>query len=123
MNKKIIGLLLFPLLTLLGLFWFQGPTVHATANADVVTRMYFTDQNGKELSPPNIKQWQQFRINVDFDLRNNEVVAGDTTVLQLPEVVTFSSNVAFDLLDKDGNLVAKTSIDPRTKKLTVTYEP
>ena len=123
MNKKIIGLILFPLLTLLGLFWFQGPTAHAAVNADVVTRMYFTDRNGKELSPPNIKQWQQFRINVDFDLRNNEVVAGDTTVLQLPEVVTFSSNVAFDLLDKDGNLVAKTSIDPRTKKLTVTYEP
>ncbi|MGT2812628.1 Ig-like domain-containing protein [Streptococcus minor] len=123
MNKKIIRLLLFPLAILLGLFWVQESTAHAAVNADVVTRMYFTDRHGNPLTPPNIRQWQQFRINVDFDLHNNEVVAGDTTVLQLPEVVTFSSNVAFDLLDKDGNLVAKTTIDPRTKQLKVTYEP
>ena len=58
-----------------------------------------------------------------FNLHNNEVKAGDTTVLQLPDVVAFPSGVAFDLLDKDGNVVAKTTIDPTTKKVTVTYEP
>ena len=123
MNKKIIGMLLFPLTILLSLFWIPEQKAQAAVNADVITRMYFTDQNGNVLTDPAIRQWQQFRINVDFDLHNNEVVAGDTTVLQLPDVVTFSSNVAFDLVDKDGNVVAKTTIDHQTKQVIVTYEP
>ena len=123
MKKKIIGLLLFPLTVLLAFFLVQEATIHATEHADVITKMYFTDKDGNELPAQDIRQWQQFRINVDFNLHNNEVKAGDTTVLQLPDVVAFPSGVAFDLLDKDGNVVAKTTIDPTTKKVTVTYEP
>ena len=123
MKKKIIGLLLFPLTVLLAFFLVQEATIHATEHADVITKMYFTDKDGNELPTQDIRQWQQFRINVDFNLHNNEVKAGDTTVLQLPDVVAFPSGVAFDLLDKDGNVVAKTTIDPTTKKVTVTYEP
>ena len=121
MKKKIIGLLLFPLTVLLAFFLVQEATIHATEHADVITKMYFTDKDGNELPTQDIRQWQQFRINVDFNLHNNEVKAGDTTVLQLPDVVAFPSGVAFDLLDKDGNVVAKTTIDPTTKKVTVTF--
>ena len=107
MKKKIIGLLLFPLTVLLAFFLVQEATIHATEHADVITKMYFTDKDGNELPAQDIRQWQQFRINVDFNLHNNEVKAGDTTVLQLPDVVAFPSGVAFDLLDKDGNVVSQ----------------
>ena len=123
MKKKIIGLLLFPLTVLLAFFLVQEATVHATEHADVVTKMYFTDKDGNPLTPPDIHQWEQFRINVDFELHNNEVSAGDTTVLQLPDVITFASNLSFDLKDDAGNVVAKADINSRTKQVTITYQP
>lgn len=123
MKKNFLGMLVVSWILLLGFFFVQAPRVHAAEHADVITKIYFTDKDGNQLTPPSIKQWHQFRINVDFHLRNNLVKAGDKTVIQLPDVLAFPSNVAFDLLDKDGHLVAKTTIDRHTKKVTITYEP
>ena len=123
MKKNFLGMLVVSWILLLGFFFVQAPRVQAAEHADVISKIYFTDKDGNQLTPPSIKQWHQFRINVDFYLRNNVVKAGDTTVLQLPDVLAFPSNVAFDLLDKDGHLVAKTTIDRQSKQITITYEP
>ena len=123
MKKNFLGMLVVSWILLLGFFFVQAPRVHAAEHADVITKIYFTDKDGNQLTPPSIKQWHQFRINVDFHLRNNLVKAGDKTVIQLPDVLAFPSNVAFDLLDKDGHLVAKSTIDRQTKQITITYEP
>lgn len=123
MKKLVLGLLVLPLLLVFSFFLGQKVTVSATEHADVITRMHFTDSKGNALTPPDIGQWESFRINADFYLHNNEVKAGDTTVVQLPDVITFPSDDRFDLTDNDGNIVAKAVVDRQTKKVTITYEP
>ena len=85
--------------------------------------MYLTDSKGNELTSSDVDQWQEFRINVEFKLHNNEIKAGDTTDVQLPDVVTLASTGSFDIKDQDGNVVAKAVVDQQTKVVTITYEP
>lgn len=123
MNKKILMMIFLPLTLLFSLFVTQGNKVFATEHGDVITRMYLTDSKGNELTSSNVDQWQEFRINVEFKLHNNEIKAGDTTDVQLPDVVTLASTGSFDIKDQDGNVVAKAVVDQQTKVVTITYEP
>ena len=91
--------------------------------SDVITRAYLADEKGNELNSPNIDQWQQFRLTVDFNLHNNKVIAGDTTVVKLPDVLYLPVTSNFEIKDQDGHLVAKAVVDRETKTATITYEP
>ena len=123
MNKKILMMIFLPLTLLFSLFVTQGNKVFATEHGDVISRMYLTDSKGNELTSSDVDQWQEFRINVEFKLHNNEIKAGDTTDVQLPDVVTLASTGSFDIKDQDGNVVAKAVVDQQTKVVTITYEP
>jgi len=123
MNKKILMMIFLPLTLLFSLFVTQGNKVFATEHGDVITRMYLTDSKGNELTSSDVDQWQEFRINVEFKLHNNEIKAGDTTDVQLPDVVTLASTGSFDIKDQDGNVVAKAVVNQQTKVVTITYEP
>jgi len=123
MKKKVLMMLLLPIAILFSFFLTQENRVFATEHADVITRMYLTDSQGNDFTSPSINQWQQFRINVDFKLHNNEIMAGDTTIVQLPDVIALAVTSKFNIEDQDGNLVAKAVVDRQTKTVTITYEP
>ncbi|MGT2755222.1 Ig-like domain-containing protein [Streptococcus ovis] len=104
--KNIIGFLLLSIVFVFGTYFTKTDTVSADEHNNTIVKMYITDRNGKELTPPEIDQWQQFRINADFDLTNSDVKKGDTTVVTIPKVIQFVGTKTFELRDTDGNLVA-----------------
>ncbi len=84
--------------------------------------MYFTDKDGNELTPPNVEQWQQFRLNADFDIKNNAVKEGDVIEIELPSELIFNQSSDFQITDKEGNVVANATITPEPeKKIKLTY--
>ena len=121
--KKVLMMAFLTLTILFGFFFNMESKVFATEHADVITRAYLADEKGNELKSPNIDQWQQFRLTVDFNLHNNKVMTGDTTVVKLPDVLYLPVTSNFDIKDQDGHLVAKAVVNRETKTATITYEP
>jgi len=97
----------------------RGPTVKAVAS-DVITNMYITDYNGNPLNN-SLGSWDSFRIYGDFSVPNNQVHAGDTTTITLPEGITFYTTENFEIKDDAGNVVANAVIDPNSKTIVLTY--
>ncbi|MDO4779305.1 MAG: FctA domain-containing protein, partial [Tissierellia bacterium] len=93
--------------------------VHAASHDNVVKKITLTKKDGGPIG--NISQWQEFKVVVDFELPNNVVKQGDTTVIQLPNELDFADDVAIDIKDDGGNLVAVLTIDKPAKKAILTY--
>ena len=122
--KNIIGFLLLSIVFVFGTYFTKTDTVSADEHNNTIVKMYITDRNGKELTPPEIDQWQQFRINADFDLTNSDVKKGDTTVVTIPKVIQFVGTKTFELRDTDGNLVANGEVISGSQiKITYTDYP
>ena len=56
MKKNFLGMLVVSWILLLGFFFVQAPRVQAAEHADVISKIYFTDKDGNQLTPPSIKQ-------------------------------------------------------------------
>ena len=119
MKIKWFYTLLIPILVLFGIF-NQTTFVSAAEVGDVITKMYVTDADGKELTG-DLAQWQQFRIYAEFALPDNTINKGDTTSIKIPDEINFGTPLSFDIKASDGNVVAKAVANPDTKTLTLTY--
>ncbi len=120
-KKVILGSIIVLLAALSSVLLGYNP-VSAAEKGNVITRMYITDKDGNELTK-EIAQWQQFRINADFDLTGQDIHEGDTTTVVLPEEIQFFGGVTFDIEDSQANLVAKGALVPNTKpqQIQITY--
>ena len=58
---------------------------------------------------------------MDFELPDNTVHQGDTTVISLPAQLKFSDNSGFPVKDASGNVVANAVINESAKTVTLTY--
>jgi len=87
---------------------------------NVITNMYITDNTGNPLDN-TLGAWDSFRIYGDFIVPNNQVKAGDTTTIQLPDKITFYTTENFEVKDSGENIVAHAVIDPSTKTVVLTY--
>ena len=87
---------------------------------DVITNITALLQDG---SGPvgDVGEWQVFRLKADFELPNDTVHAGDTTVITLPDKLKFNQTASFEIKDSDGNVVANAVIDGGAKTITLTY--
>lgn len=71
----------------------------------------------------DVDEWESFRINIDFTLPNNTIVAGDTTTIKLPDEIKFTRSgvYSFDVYDTNNNTVLTASVDSDTKTMVLTY--
>jgi len=95
-------------------------TQRAPKEIDAITKFSITDHNGKPLDKP-LQQWEQFKIDGQFKLPNNDVHEGDYTTFKISENLVLVSTPNFDIKDKDGQVVARATIDPENRLLKLTY--
>ncbi|AGU72000.1 Spy0128 family protein [Streptococcus constellatus subsp. pharyngis] len=95
-------------------------TKRAAKEIDAITQFSITDKDGKPLNKP-LKQWEQFKIDGQFKLPNNDVHEGDYTTFKISENLVLVSTPNFDIKDKDGQVVARATIDPENRLLKLTY--
>ncbi|HEM4888470.1 TPA: hypothetical protein U1122_001216 [Streptococcus suis] len=114
--KKILAFILLPVMILFSGYLGASSHVYGDETTNVITKMYFTDKDGNELTPPNVEQWQQFRLNADFDIKNNAVKEGDVIEIELPSELIFNQSSDFQITDKEGNVVANATITPEQKR-------
>ncbi|MGT2712504.1 SpaA isopeptide-forming pilin-related protein, partial [Streptococcus oriscaviae] len=121
--KKKIGSWLQLVVLLAGFFLpslASYRTVEAKTISGIVTSMSVTDAAGNPLTS-GLDMWGQFRLYAEFALPNNIVEEGDTTVIQVPNEITFPLTAPFDVRTTGGELVAKGTFDGSTKTVTLTY--
>ncbi|AZQ42629.1 LPXTG cell wall anchor domain-containing protein [Streptococcus periodonticum] len=95
-------------------------TQRAPKEIDAITKFSITDHNGKPLDKP-LQQWERFKINGTFTLPNNEVQEGDYTTITLPKELVLVKSSDFDIVDKNGNIVARAAVDAENRTLKLTY--
>ena len=95
-------------------------TKRAAKEIDAITQFSITDTNGKPLDKP-LQQWERFKINGTFTLPNNEVQEGDYTTITLPKELVLVKSSDFDIVDKNGNIVARAAVDAENRTLKLTY--
>ena len=95
-------------------------TKRAAKEIDAITQFSITDKDGKPLNKP-LQQWERFKINGTFTLPNNEVQEGDYTTITLPKELVLVKSSDFDIVDKNGNIVARAAVDAENRTLKLTY--
>lgn len=95
-------------------------TKRAAKEIDAITQFSITDKDGKPLNKP-LQQWERFKINGTFTLPNNEVQEGDYTTITLPKELVLEKSSDFDIVDKNGNVVARAAVDAENRTLKLTY--
>ena len=86
---------------------------------NIATNVTLTDTaTGKEVT--EISNTGRYQLNVDFKVPNG-VHAGDTSTITLPDGLKFTQKTSFDVKSSDGQVVAKATIDPTSKKIILTY--
>ena len=95
-------------------------TKRAAKEIDAITQFSITDKDGKPLNKP-LQQWERFKINGTFTLPNNEVQEGDYTTITLPKELVLVKSSDFDIVDKNGNVVARAAVDAENRTLKLTY--
>ena len=123
-HKKITGLfsIVMALLIVFTSLFHSGsmPVYAEELRNNVITGASLTDTNGNQIPKP-IGAWRPFRINVNYNLPNNTVHAGDTTTMTLP--VGFSPAQPFQFEVKAGNDVVANGkiVDGNPAKVVLTY--
>ena len=88
---------------------------------DVITEIHITDGDGKPIPQKGVEMWQSFRVYAKFQLNNNTVNEGDTTIIKLPDSLRFPDEIEFDVKDSKGNVVARAKINATAKTVTLKY--
>ena len=120
-RTKIIGILLCVSLIIGIMFPVIG--VAAKPVGGIVTNVTIKNSHGEE--PDKMTQWDSIYVHMDWAIPDNYVEAGDEMLIQLPPELRFVDDMEFDILDDDGNLVAKAycSKDDKTVKVVFTDYP
>ncbi|MDO5101279.1 MAG: Ig-like domain-containing protein, partial [Eubacteriales bacterium] len=88
----------------------------------VITSTEFFRENGGPLNVGDIVlKWERLKVQMAFELPDNTVHAGDTTVILIPPQLKFGDVSGFPIKDAGGNLVANAVIDAAAGTITLTY--
>ncbi|MDK6372163.1 Cna B-type domain-containing protein [Aerococcus urinae] len=94
----------------------SAPTHHD----DVIKGVRVTKSNGQKVN--SAYQWMTIKVNMDFQLPDNTIKAGDTTTIHLPKELVFKETPnRFGVKDSTGAVVARGYVNPQNKTLTLSY--
>ncbi|MFU1825060.1 Ig-like domain-containing protein, partial [Enterococcus faecium] len=71
---------------------------------NIVTAIQLTDKEGNPLG--TINQYTDIYLRIEFNLPDNTVNSGDTSVITLPEELRLEKNMTFNVVDDTGAVVA-----------------
>ncbi|MDH9149016.1 Ig-like domain-containing protein [Streptococcus infantis] len=87
---------------------------------DTITSLNITNEKGGNLDK-DLQQWVTFKLNANYDLTDKDVKAGDTTVVDLSELLYIESD-NFEIRDENTNeVIANAKIDETKKHIVLTY--
>ena len=86
---------------------------------NIVTAIQLTDKEGNPLG--TINQYTDIYLRIEFNLPDNTVNSGDTSVITLPEELRLEKNMTFNVVDDTGAVVAIAQTDVANKTVTLTY--
>jgi len=86
---------------------------------NIVTAIQLTDKEGNPLG--TINQYTDIYLRIEFNLPDNTVNSGDTSVITLPEELHLEKNMTFNVVDDTGAVVAIAQTDVANKTVTLTY--
>ena len=87
---------------------------------DTITSLDITNNSGGNLDK-DLEQWVTFRLNATYDLTDKDVKAGDTTVVDLSDLLYIESE-NFEIRDENTNeVIANAKIDETKKHIVLTY--
>ena len=95
-------------------------TKRAAKEIDAITQFSITDKDGKPLNKP-LQQWEQFKIDGQFKLPNNDVHEGDYTTFKISENLVLVPIPDFDIKDPNGQVVARANVDTTNRTLKLIY--
>ncbi|AEA01583.1 MULTISPECIES: MSCRAMM family protein [Aerococcus] len=87
---------------------------------NIIKRVRVTKGNGQNLD--SVRQWMTVKVNMDFELPDNTIKSGDITTIQLPQGLVFKETPSrFGVKDSTGAVVARASVNPQYKTITLSY--
>lgn len=86
---------------------------------NIVTAIQLTDKEGNPLG--TINQYTDIYLRIEFNLPDNTVNSGDTSVITLPEELRLEKNMTFNVVDDTGAVVAIAQTDVANKTVTLMY--
>ena len=122
-NKKKLGIFSFIICLLTTVFLFslnktfaETPEVSVTGKfVDTITNVKVSNDKGE------LKQWETFRLNADFDLSGKDVKAGDQTIITVPDAIIINSdNIEIKDINKN-EAIAHAKLSADNKSITLTY--
>ena len=109
MRNKVLSIVLMFVLFMGLLYYGENSKVYAAELPNVVKSARITDTEGNPLTGP-IGAWQAFRITADYELPNNQVHAGDTTTIELPQGFDRAAPFNFEIKAGDNTVATGKSI-------------
>lgn len=109
MRNKVLSIALMFVLFMGLLYYGENSKVYAAELPNVVKSARITDTEGNPLTGP-IGAWQAFRITADYELPNNQVHAGDTTTIELPQGFDRAAPFNFEIKAGDNTVATGKSI-------------
>ncbi|MGZ9835476.1 Ig-like domain-containing protein [Streptococcus sp. V940] len=125
MNKKKItffSFMIFVFTVIFSLSLSKAFAENTTSGktVDTITSLNITNDKGGNLDE-DLQQWITFRLNANYDLTDKDVKAGDTTVVDLSELLYIESE-NFEIRDENTNeVIANAKIDETKKHIVLTY--
>ena len=125
MNKKKItffSFMIFVFTVIFSLSLSKAFAENTTSGktVDTITSLNITNEKGGNIDK-DLQQWVTFRLNANYDLTDKDVKAGDTTVVDLSELLYIESE-NFEIRDKNTNeVIANAKIDETKKHIVLTY--
>ena len=125
MNKKKITffslmICVFTVLFSLSLSKAFAENTSSGKTVDTITSLNITNDKGGNLDE-DLQQWVTFKLNANYDLTDKDVKAGDTTVVDLSELLYIESD-NFEIRDENTNeVIANAKIDETKKHIVLTY--
>ena len=119
--KKATGMLVCSCL-ILGLA-FPAMNVMGKTVEGIIKNVTIKNEHGVE--PESMMEWDYICVHMDWEIPDNYVNSGDEMTIQLPPELRFVEDMEFDILDADGNLVARAvcNAENGTAKITFTEYP
>ena len=125
MNKKKItffSFMIFVFTVIFSLSLSKAFAENTTSGktVDTITSLNITNEKGGNLDK-DLQQWVTFKLNANYDLTDKNVKAGDTTTVDLSELLYIESD-NFEIRDENTNeVIANAKIDETKKHIVLTY--
>lgn len=75
----------------------------------------------KTTTSGNVYSWTNMSLLINFTLDDNTFTQGQTSVIQLPDVLNLQGDSQFNVANENGDIIAVATLDATNRTITLTY--